>query len=195
MSMPDNLREVYGLFARLLEYPTVKPDLAARQCAQMVAPYPAQASRALTEFADFARDASLGCLEETYTGAFDLKAAFQPYVGYHLFGDTYNRSLFLVGLSERYRQHGFSIERELPDHLAVMLRFLEICPDPVMRDELIREALLPVLEKMTLPKTNEAEKDDEKTGPVDENKYWLVLNALRETLQIAAAAPEEATTG
>jgi nitrate reductase delta subunit len=71
-------------------------------------------------------------------------------VGYHLFGETYKRSVFLLGLKQRYRALGFAMDAaELPDRLSVVLRFLACCPDDALRDELIDEAVLPALGRMS----------------------------------------------
>lgn len=189
--MAGDFEAVYPLFAELLEYPTSGLSQAVRQCIRLVEQLNPDAASYLLEFADFANGVPLGCLEETYTGAFDLKAAYSPYVGYHLFGDTYNRSLFLVGLSERYHQHGFTPGRELPDHLAVMLRFLAICPDPTMKAELIQDALLPAVEHLTRSKAGKGDDEAVEAQPAEENKYRLVLDALHETLHLAAACHAE----
>jgi nitrate reductase molybdenum cofactor assembly chaperone len=194
MTMVAEKQPIFLLFARLFDYPTPGLARAARECARLVEPFTAEAATSLSGFADFAEKTSLGHLQEIYTGAFDLKAAFQPYVGYHLFGDTYNRSPFLVGLTQRYRDQGFSVEKELPDHLAVMLRFLSKCTDAVLADELIQEALLPALRRMTHANT-EDQKDSEEIGvPIEQeagqNIYLALLQALQGTLQVVSATSE-----
>jgi nitrate reductase delta subunit len=62
--------------------------------------------------------------EELYTATFDLCPACVPYVSIHLFGEeNYRRGRFMAALLERYAQEGFATGGELPDHLAVLLRF------------------------------------------------------------------------
>ncbi len=56
----------------------------------------AQAAPLLHEFHDFVEHASPACLEELYTGAFDLQAVCSPYVGDQLFGNSYKRGLFMI---------------------------------------------------------------------------------------------------
>ncbi len=185
--MPGRMDKVYQNFAQLLDYPVSSLSHVAQECAGLVEPYSIQAASLLTQFANFSQAAAPGCLEEAYTYAFDLQAAFQPYVGYHLFGDTYQRSLFLLGLSERYRQHGFITGKELPDHLSVILRFLARCPDPVMKSELILEALLPALQRMVHPQAKdeneEIETNFDREHDAGQNVYRSLLKALTILLQ------------
>jgi nitrate reductase delta subunit len=145
--------------AGLLEYPG--PDLVAivREC---------RGCPELDRFLAEIEDLPPGRLEELYSSAFDLDAAFYPYVGHHLLGETYRRSRFMVGLLDRYAEHGFEPDRsELPDHLVVLLRFLAHCEDDELCAELVGEAILPAIERMT------------RDG---RNVYVHVLNAIRAAL-------------
>lgn len=142
-------RRLFSLFADLLEYPGARLARAARECEALVAPVNEEAAALLRRFRAFVETTPPGRVEEVYTGTFDLDAACHPYVGYHLFGESYTRSVFLLGLKERYAAHGFSAGTELPDHLAVLLRFLATSDDAGLEAELIHEALLPALERMT----------------------------------------------
>ena len=93
-------------------------------------------------------------LEEAYTETFDLGVERCLYVGYHLYGEGYNRNRFLQELNARYRACGFETGSELPDHLPVMLRFLAVCKGEAEREEILREAIEPALEKMTAANGN-----------------------------------------
>ncbi len=140
---------LFGLFAELLEYPGAGLARAARECEARVAPLDGEAVALLHRFRAFVEATPAGRLEEVYTRTFDLDAACHPYVGYHLFGESYARSAFLLGLKERYAAHGFSADTELPDHLTVLLRFLAASDDAGLAAELVHEALLPALDRMT----------------------------------------------
>lgn len=168
---------VFQLFAELLDYPKSGLGALARQAGTLVAATSPDAARLLAEFANFADGIPLGRLEEIYTGVFELNARCHPYVGYHLFGETYKRSVFLLGLKERYAVQGFAAEPELPDHLAAMLRFLSICDDLDMMDECVRDALLPALEKMIVP--DSADEPEGEAGAA----YGRLLQALQIVLQ------------
>ncbi len=150
MYTATEMRELYESFACLLEYPTGDTLPAALVAQKIVMRHDPKAAALLQEFYAYAATLSNGRLEEVYTGTFDLDAACHPYIGYHLFGETYKRSAFLVELKQRYNAENFRfLDTELPDHLAVILRFLSVTRDDVLADEIARDALLPVLDRMT----------------------------------------------
>ncbi len=185
---------IFASFAEMLDYP--HPGLArgVRKTAEILAADRGKASALLEQFGNFVETTPAGRVEEIYTATFDFVGAFHPYIGHHLLGDSYKRSVLLLGLKERYRSFGFDAGIELPDHLAVVLRFLAACGDAKLGEELISEALLPALSKMLgeepagcIP--NQAQDD----GFVDAGKsetpapkpgsYRLVLQALKAVLE------------
>lgn len=168
-----------SLFADILDYPG--DGLAGRvaEGRALLAEEEPEAARLLGAFADVVAATPPGRLEEIYTGAFDLDtlsdldATCYPYVGHHLFGESYKRSAFLVGLAERYRAHGFAPPPgELPDHLVVILRFLAGCPDQGLVDEIVDEALLPALRRMV------GEEGGRSARPSGKAAYLAALRAL-----------------
>ena len=48
------------------------------------------------------------------------------------------------------RAEGFVEDGELADHLLVLLRFLEVCGDEALADELVDDAILPALDRIAL---------------------------------------------
>ena len=68
---------------------------------------------------------SLGQLQEAYTNAFDLRPDCTPNLGYHLFGDDGRRGLFLAELKGRMEARGIPLGFELPDHISLLLRYLD----------------------------------------------------------------------
>ena len=193
-------RRTFQLLADALEYPQPGLVEAVRECAALLAADNLAAAACLHEFGNFVEETPRGRLEEVYTDTFDLNAACYPYVGYHLFGESYQRSLFMLGLNERYRAHGFVVSGELPDCLAVLLRFLAVCDDAVLSGEIVHEALLPALEHMDPWGTKTIVPSPEFCGggvgmppPLqsmgDERQdrarpgYWSVLRALQLVLQ------------
>lgn len=147
MSTPTG--DILRLFADVLDYPG--PGLAGvvRRCRELLAEGVPEAAALLEDLLTLVEGTPLGTLEEIYTGFFDLNPVCHPYVGYHLFGESYKRSVFLLGLKERYRAQGFAFAgTELPDRLSIMLRFLAAGHDAELGREIVREALLPALERM-----------------------------------------------
>ncbi len=146
-------RRALALFADILDYPGPGTAEAVEGGHALLARLCPEAAQLLEPLLRLARSTSLGHLEELYTGFFDLNPVCHPYVGYHLFGESYKRSLFLLGLKERYRSCGFQADpSELPDRLSTILRFLAHTPDPALGEELVREGLLPALERMAPPR-------------------------------------------
>ena len=143
------------LLADLLDYPRAGLHDRARECRELVAPESKAAAVLLDAFLDDLDHVPQARLEELYSGAFDLAtmaeadATCHPYIGHHLFGESHRRSRFMAALVERYRAHGFEAVGEMPDHVVVVLRFLARCDDDELAEEIVGEALLPALARMT----------------------------------------------
>ncbi|MFT3914525.1 MAG: nitrate reductase molybdenum cofactor assembly chaperone [Anaeromyxobacteraceae bacterium] len=156
-----------GAFAELLTYPVRDPADVARECLGLVAR--PEATRRLERFATVAAAAGPHELEERYSEAFDLDPACPPYLGHHLCGESPRRGAFMARLAGVYRDDGFADDSgELPDHLAVVLRYLAAVPAGASRDALLADALRPALDRM-------AESLRESSNP-----YASVIDALRE---------------
>jgi nitrate reductase delta subunit len=171
-------------FADLLDYP--RPQLAdrVRECASLlILDYPEEAGR-IQDFLDFVQSTPLGRMEEIYTATFDVNPTCYIYAGYQLFGESFKRGEFLVRLKEKYRERGFVERNELPDHLAVLFKFLSTMDSAdVLARELVEDCLLPALRKMSDSFTNESQSKP--------NPYAQVLHAalamLEGTLQAVPA--------
>ena len=191
MYTESEIRKLYQCFARILEYPAGGTLQAALTAQGLLMDENPEAAAQLKGFHEYAASLPPRRLEEVYTGTFDLDAACHPYVGYHLFGETYKRSIFLVELKQRYSAEGFSFpDNELPDHLAVILHFLATTRDNTMAEEIARDALLPVLDRMTgRAKSEGFDEDADAEAPNAEaesekrTQFQVVLEALRSVLQ------------
>jgi nitrate reductase delta subunit len=138
---------LFQRFAEIMEYPTPMLPRQVDECIGLLSSLNGKGTTLLKEFRRFLEKTPLNRMEEIYTRTFDLESVCYPYVGYHLFGDGSHRGMFMAGLKEHYHSYDFSGERELPDHLAVMLRFVSSQNDGE-REELISECMLPALKKM-----------------------------------------------
>ena len=181
----DTAGHLYRLFADLLGYPT--PALARQAQEAAACAGTGQAAALLTGFHSFVEQTPPARLEELYTGTFDLQAVCYPYVGYHLFGDSYKRGMFMAQLNAGYRERDFSAENELPDHVAVVLRFLATAhadpslsregteaersgaavPEDEFSQTLLDEGLIPALDTMARA-----------FGDQSDNPYAGVIRAL-----------------
>lgn len=211
MGDTSSWQRLMGSFAALLDYPQPDPIPAARECEALSALFlvtagtganadedeDQEAITRLKKFCAFVEETPLGELEEIYSSMFDLDATCHPYVGYHLLGESYKRSAFLVALKERYRDYGFEPSQvELPDHLAIMVRFLSVLSpssDGDLIGEIVHEALLPTLDRMTGRAKSSGYEEDESPqpppGPAPQHPYHDILEALRRVLRAVHSRP------
>ena len=153
----------FAVLAEAFSYPSGQWVQALSQRALELAPGPVR--EGISAFGDEVQKLSLGEGEELYTHTWDLDPIVVPYVGYQLWGDDYRRGSFMARLRAAYRQAGISSESELPDHLVLVLRYLDRVPEPIK--ELV-EALPAAIAKM------KATLDEKEPG----NPYRLVLGAF-----------------
>jgi nitrate reductase delta subunit len=146
------MKDAFNLFADMMEYPTEELIGKVERCKALLSQIDSEIADLLCEFQDFVSQTSLDRQMEIYSSTFDLQVVCYPYVGYQLFGESYKRGAFLVGLKEHYRGHEFSFGNELPDHLAVILRFLAALEgqesDQKLNHKLVSMCVVPALEKM-----------------------------------------------
>ncbi|MGH7659780.1 MAG: nitrate reductase molybdenum cofactor assembly chaperone [Vulcanimicrobiaceae bacterium] len=183
------------LFAQLLEYPHAGLAGTARECSALIVQENAEAAALLEQFAKFVERSPYNILEEVFTATFDLNANRHPYIGYHLFGEAYKRSVFMLELRDRYRKYGFDHGAELADHVSIILRFMSLCPDQTVVGELARDAIIISLDPMILPGELEPNLDEGEEGPPPMfdvgDDYSRVLRALKLILEARFGAPSE----
>jgi nitrate reductase molybdenum cofactor assembly chaperone NarJ/NarW len=141
--------------AQLLEYPAADFESRLAQAREQLAQWDvdmadptATPAWSLDRFANAMLAMPDGCREELYTGTFELSPACVPYISIHLFGEeNFKRGEFMAALHARYAELGFHPGQELPDHLAVLLRFAA-ATDDIERHELLEYCLLRPLVRM-----------------------------------------------
>jgi nitrate reductase molybdenum cofactor assembly chaperone NarJ/NarW len=162
---------LYGLFADLLDYPTLATSLKAGHCYERLQQSQPDVAPLLESFYHALEQRSLGQMQELFTTTFDMQPVCYPYIGYQLFGESYKRGAFMAQLNEAYHAFDYSAEQELPDQLSAILRFLSLDAGNRQSDfcqSLRNEGLIPALEKML------------KTfGEQSENPYFRLLSALQ----------------
>ena len=180
VSNEPTAKRIWELFAELLDYPRVSPVEMLEECRTLTGKMSREAEASLTEFQGFARTATLGLLQEEYTRAFDMDESHSLYVGYHLLGESYKRSALLLEFKERYRAHGMEVAGELTDYLPVVLRFLAMCDDQNLTDEIVGEAIWPMLEMIVKQdrEQDDAPADAEARPPAVPVPYHELLVAL-----------------
>ncbi len=112
-------------YAALLEYPNEGYSQLARQRQVSISADYSRAGRYLAEFCERIDAMPLSELEEVFTRTFDMAPICSPYISAHIYGDeNYERGNLMAGLIQRYDETGFDRGNEMPDHLAVMLRYM-----------------------------------------------------------------------
>ncbi len=106
-------------------------------------------------------------LEELYTTTFDLNPVATLEVGWHLWGERYERGRFLADLRALQSALGIDGGCELPDHLTVLLPIIAAAPG----DAGLRGNCASAIDKMLTPL--------EEHG----NPYRHLLRAAREATQ------------
>ncbi|MAT39041.1 MAG: nitrate reductase molybdenum cofactor assembly chaperone [Ectothiorhodospiraceae bacterium] len=89
-------------------------------------------------------------LEELFTRTFDINPVASLEVGWHIYGEQYERGTFLVNMRARLRDRGIEEGTELPDHLTSVLRLLAAL-DAEEAAALSSQFLLPALKKIQEP--------------------------------------------
>jgi len=174
----SNQQELCRRFAGLFGYPDADVGQTAAACVSLLREGNSTALEPMTRFAAFLDGQEPARLEELFTATFDLQPVCHPYVGYLLCGESQQRTLFLIRLQQLYKQHGFETGSELPDHLATLLRFVGTLADRTCCQELIRDGLLPALEKLA-------------EGLPTEQPYAELIEALQSFLtETVEAGPE-----
>lgn len=182
------LRPLFSHFAEMLAYPDSDVPRTAAACANYIAAHDPEAAALIGTFAGYAAETHLDHLEEAYTSVFDLDPKCALYVGYHLLGESYKRSAFLLGLNEHFGANRFTPPGEVPDHLSIVLHSLAASKDEELDRELISEAIMPALDRMTgrIRSKDDADPPEEAKGFVATERpmtpYMTVLEALRSLL-------------
>ncbi len=115
--------DVYNLIAEWLSYPTEE------RAGCGVASSDLQGSAAVEQLALFTeqtRNLNLHERQELFIQTFDLNPVCSLEMGWHLFGENYDRGLLLVKIREQMRRHGLPETTELPDHLTNGIRLLGV---------------------------------------------------------------------
>lgn len=119
-----------------------------------------------------------GAIEELYTRSFDMNPTCALELGWHLYGEDYDRGAFLVTVRELMRLHGVEENGELPDHLTHILPLVtRLEPDEGRRFS--QRQALPAIERVVANFTEE------------DHPYRALLHGVRSVLE-ATFGPADA---
>ncbi|MBI3194547.1 MAG: molecular chaperone TorD family protein [Ignavibacteriae bacterium] len=121
--------QMYDWFARMLSYPTNNTNLEIQHSVfnihySKISNNEYQILNVkghLEKFYNAISNCSLSELEELYTRTFDINPIANLEIGWHLYGEQYERGEFLVMMRSLLREHAVEESSELPDHLTHVL--------------------------------------------------------------------------
>ncbi len=143
---PACVSRALGLVAASLDYPEGSSAPGALDAAERTEDLAPEISAALRRLSSWLASAPPGGAEERYSGLFDLSPVCTLHLGYHLFGESYQRGALLSGLVVEMRKAGVVLrDGELSDYLPAVLRLLASLPAGEDRETLVDALLLPGL--------------------------------------------------
>jgi nitrate reductase delta subunit len=137
----------FELLAAVLRYPEEEYSNATERCFEALAGSDPEVALLLGKFLGQTRECSVEELQSLYTATFDLDPVCSLEVGWHLFGENYERGEFLVKMRGELRRLGIAESTELPDHLTHALAALGAM-EPEEGPEFAAACLFPALDKM-----------------------------------------------
>jgi nitrate reductase delta subunit len=120
---------IYLLLSEAFTYPY--PGLLEGLKAGLKETRKSSAREDLSEFVRQVEKLSLGEWEELCTSTLDLSPAAAPYVGFQIWGESYQRGEFMSQMNRGLAELHIDSEGELPDHLAPVLLYLEAAREPI----------------------------------------------------------------
>ena len=138
----------FELLAGLLRYPGEDYASEAVRAGGILADDGPEIGMLLQDFIEQTSSLSLEDLQVLYTTTFDLDPVCSLEVGWHLFGENYERGEFLVRMRGEMRRLGVKESTELPDHLSHALEALGRM-EPDEASDFAAACLFPALDKMS----------------------------------------------
>jgi nitrate reductase delta subunit len=138
--------EAADALAAMFEYPGEDYRARLARCRRTLADADAGLAELLDRFEKAIAGLSTEAQQELFTQSFDLSPACVLDLGWHLFGEQYERGEFLVKLRGLLRDAGLRESAELPDHLTHVLRLLGRM-EPEGAEEFAAACVFPALKK------------------------------------------------
>lgn len=145
--MTQSIAPLLNSYSNLLNYPDDELHQNVEECMNLLKTNKSHAIKYFEKFSDFAKKTSVDDLQEYYTRTFEINPTCALEVGWHLFGEQYERGTFIVKMRQTLRHYKLPESTELPDHLFHVLRALAMMP----HEEAVEFSnlfLLPALKKM-----------------------------------------------
>ena len=101
----------------------------------------------LGTFLSFLKRSDLKVLQELYIESFDMNPSTTLDLGWHLYGENYNRGKFLVKVRNLMREKGIKESTELPDHLTHIIMVISRM-ESAEQNEFGKNYIIPALKKI-----------------------------------------------
>ncbi len=121
--------DTYSLLADAFKYPYPGLLEQLEQGLSTVGKSPAR--RGMEAFVRKIGRLSLAEWEELATRTLDLSPAAAPYIGFQIWGESYQRGEFMSKLSRAMQELDIPMDGELPDHIVPVLRYLGAVDRPL----------------------------------------------------------------
>ena len=146
----------YDTLATLLKYPGETLCQQIDRCRECFADEVPEMAGRIDSFKENVADKSLSDVEEMYIRTFDLNPLCTLDTGWQLFGEEYNRGLYMVRIRQEMRRFHIPETSELPDHLTNVLRILGRMDEEDAADFAI-SCIIPAVKKLlSILKKNES---------------------------------------
>lgn len=138
----------YTVLAEIFRYPSSERETFIDEWRKIVHSYLPESESKLEHFISHVREKVLSEQQEYYISTFDVQALCFLDVGYVLYGEDYNRGVFLANMKKEQERAGNDCGSELPDHLPNVLTLLPKMEEPALAEELAVSMVIPALERM-----------------------------------------------
>jgi len=127
--MDTQLVRSFLLFSEAFRYP--EPGALTRLEKETNSMREGSEKRSMLQFLSRIRPLSLGEWEELHTRTLDLNPPAAPYIGFQVWGESYQRGEFLSKMNRALFETKIDTDGELPDHLVPVLRYLAQTDNPL----------------------------------------------------------------
>ncbi len=145
--MMSEENKLFDCFADAFCYPHVHSQMALDRCSEQLTQFCPSGLATFGEFRQVYAKSSLAGMQEAFIQAFDHNTQRSLDIGWHLYGESYNRGAFLVEMRRLLKSFELTESTELPDHLTHTLRVLGRLPNHEAID-FSRRKVLPAVERI-----------------------------------------------
>ena len=138
----------YNALAEVFTYPKLDRNAFIGTWRETVKTSVPEMAYKLEAFIEHIQQKTVAAQQEYYIATFDVQALCYLDIGYVLYGEDYNRGIFMLNMKREQKKHDNDCGWELPDHLPNILTLLPKIEDETFIEELIFSILAPALEKM-----------------------------------------------